>query len=340
MPTTNAKAALKLVRPEYDDEGDYIPSPEFQRRPMEQPDELAARQADEAREYMAQVRSGRNLRFPWLDLDRVVGPLLPGWLVAVGGRGKAGKTTLLRELLTAWTELGKTVVYVGTETEASVLRLTWAAVRLGVPVRDALDPACPQALYERLMADVRTQTTGPLAYRAIFGEARDATLSNLTYWIEYARIGKAHALIFDHLHRLEFGQGERWAQLGGAMRALKNMAVAARLTLVVGAQLKQGEGGSFLGEHEVPGNNSWAGSSEIQREIDVGVQVWRPFRTSVTAKEKREARDDAAKVRGLLQANTMALRVAAHRYRGEAMNECMKLCVDRDQLSSWSSRLL
>ena len=44
------------------------------------------------------------------------------------------------ELLTAWTEMGRTVVYVGTETEVALLRFVWAATRRNVPIDTALDP--------------------------------------------------------------------------------------------------------------------------------------------------------------------------------------------------------
>jgi hypothetical protein len=142
-------------------------------------------------------------------------------------------------------------------------------------------------------------------------------------------------LIFDHLGQLSLQGGDRWAQVGDAIHELKRQAVAARLTLIAGAQLTQGEGGSFLGEHEVPGNKSWAGSAEVQRTADVAIQAWRPFKLGVNAKQKREARDDASKVEGLIQQNTMAIRVSAHRYRGSAMNKCLRLRVERDQVTSY-----
>lgn len=324
------------MRDDYDDEGDYIPSREFSRR-MEQPDELASRQGDEAREYIRQVRSGKYLRLPWTDLDRLVGPLLPGWLLAVGGRGKAGKTTFLRELLTAWVELGKTVVYVGTETEASVLRLAWAATRLSIPVETAIDPHCPEETMRKLLADVALQTN-TMAYKAIFGDCQDATLADLTHWVEYARVGKADALIFDHLHRMDVGKGEQWQGFGNAVRAIKNMAKASRMVVVMGAQLTQGEGGSWLGEHEIPGNKSWAGTASIQRECDVGIQLWRPFKPGITHEQKRAAKEDESKARELVQENCMGIRIAAHRWRGQAMNRCCKLYVQNDQITSWSNR--
>jgi hypothetical protein len=299
---------------------------------------LASSQAAEAREFVAKVQAGGYLRMPWPDLDRLVGPILGGFLMAVGGRGKAGKTTLLRDCFTAWTEMGKKIVYVGTETEASILRLAWAAIRCGVPVETAIDPYCPKETMEKLLADVDTQTTGPLSYTAIFGDCANATVSELHKWVRYAEKSGADALIFDHFHRLDVGTGEQWQGQGNAVRAIKNMAKTAQLPIVMGAQLTQGEGGSWLGEHEIPGNKSWAGTSSIQREVDIGIQVWRPFKPGITAEQKRLAREDYTKVQDLVQQNVMGIRVAAHRWKGASMNQCTKLYVEQDQLHSYSAR--
>jgi hypothetical protein len=105
---------------------------------------------------------------------------------------------------------------------------------------------------------------------------------------------------------MDVGQGEQWQGMGNAVRQIKNMAKSARMVVVMGAQLTQGEGGSWLGEHEIPGNKSWAGTAAVQRECDVGIQLWRPFKPGITADQKRQAKDDEHKVRDLVQENTMA----------------------------------
>jgi KaiC/GvpD/RAD55 family RecA-like ATPase len=309
-------------------------------RPTITPSELAQVQAYDARAFMERVRAGGSLRFPWTDLDKMVGPMLPGWLIVVGGRAKAGKTTMLMELMAAWTEMRKTVVYVGTETSVALLRYIWAAVRCNVPVETAIDPACPQDVYDRIMVDVEvTQARPEVADFAIFADASHATVSELALWAGYGKMHGADALIFDHFSRLEVGQGERWQGLGQAIRQIKKLAVEADMTLVVGAQLTQGEGGSILGEHEVPGNGSWAGSSEIQRECDVGVQLWRPFKPGITGKQKQEAKEDHTKVSDLIQPGVMGVRLAAHRW-GKAPNQFCKLVVADGQISGYSGRVL
>ncbi|HEX6602355.1 MAG TPA: DnaB-like helicase C-terminal domain-containing protein, partial [Solirubrobacterales bacterium] len=200
--------------------------PEFEVDPTtESPAGLARMQAAEARQFLEEIRAGKGLRFPWTDLDRLVGPLLPGWFVAVGGRAKAGKTSLMLELLTAWTELGKVVVYVGTETEVAMLKYQWAAVRCNVPIDTAIDPDCPRDIYDRLMRDVEeTQARPDLAYRAIFADAPDATMGALAAWVGYGRDHQADALIFDHLSQLEVAPGERWQHLGDAIHQIKKLA--------------------------------------------------------------------------------------------------------------------
>jgi KaiC/GvpD/RAD55 family RecA-like ATPase len=309
-------------------------------RPAITPADLARIQAYDARAFMEKVRAGGSLRFPWSDLDRMVGPMLPGWLVVVGGRAKAGKTTVLMELLTAWTTLRKTCVYVGTETSVALLRYVWAAVRCNVPIETAIDPGCPVDIFDRVMLDVEvTQSRPEVADFAIFADAAHATVSELELWAAYGKTHGADALIFDHFSRLEVGQGERWQGLGQAIRQIKKLAVEADMTLVVGAQLTQGEGGSILGEHEVPGNGSWAGSSEIQRECDIGVQLWRPFKPGITSKQKQEAKEDHTKVSELIQPGVMGVRLAAHRW-GKAPNQFCKLWVEGGQISGYSGRVL
>ena len=299
---------------------------------------LALGQAQEARDFVEKIRSGGYLRMPWPDIDRLVQAMLPGFLVAIGGRGKAGKTTFLRDCFTAWTDIGKTVVYVGTETQAAILRLAWAGIRCNVPVETAIDPYCPQDILDRLMADVELQTTGPLARRAIFGDCTVATVAELGKWVRFAKKSGAHALIFDHFGRMARGTGEQWQQAGGDAKAIKNLAKDNELLIVMGAQLTQGEGGAWLGEHEIPGNASWAATSEIHREVDIGLQLWRPFKPGITAQQKREARDDHTKVQALVQQNVMGVRVAAHRWKGSSMNQFAKLYVEQDQLHSHTAR--
>ncbi len=325
----------RLVRDEYDDQGDYNPTSALSGREMETPVEMAERQVREARKVRDKIEAGGGLDFPWGDLSGVVGSLLPGWLVAVGGRAKAGKTLFLRECFTAWIEAGKTLVYVGTETEAASLRLAWAAVRCGLPITEGHQPSS-SANKARMDADLAEQATN-LAKRAIFASMQDGTVEELAYWVQYARVAKAHGLLFDHVHRMEVGKGERWQGMGDAVRAIKNMARDGQLLVVAGAQLKTADG-DVLSENIVPGSGSWAETSNLQRECDVAIQLWKPLKPGVSAQQMREARLDVSKKAELVQQGIMGIRVAAHRWRGEMMDKYVRLVVANDQIASWTAR--
>lgn len=319
---------LALVPPEPEDDFSGLP-----------PEPDPAQQVRDAMAFLGEVGSGKALSLPWADLSGVVGPLLPGWLVVVGGRGKGGKTTFLHNLLSAWVEFGKRVLYVGTEQPAAIMRILWACQRTGRPVETTIDRYVRGETDPAVEADLREQKAEPLATQAIFGDAPNGTVDELRFWCAYAKETRRDVFIFDHLHRLNTGDGDNaWTAFGGAVRDIKNMARDHGLLVVTAAQLKAGATGYLLGDHEAPGNSSWYGGLRIQQEADLALQVWRPLRKGVTEQEKREAKDDGA-VKALVQQNVMAVRVAASRYRASANGEVRRLCVRDGRLESFSARV-
>lgn len=298
----------------------------------------AAAQVEDARAFLADIRSGAGLFMPWPDLAGLVGRLLPGWFVVVGGRATGGKTTMLLNLLSAWVEYGKRVVYVGTEQPASVLRIVWAAQRLGVPVDRLMGETIGPGLAQRLEQDLAAQREPDFAMQAQLIDAPNGSLGELEERIAFARAVKADVLVFDHLHRLDTGSGEAaWLSFAAAVREVKNMARDFGLLLIAGAQLKYGEGGPLLGAHEAPGDSSWYGGLKIQQEADVALQLWRPFRAGVS-REDREAARASGNAKPLVQENVMAVRVAKHRYRNQSMNEVRRLVVRDGRLESFTGR--
>jgi hypothetical protein len=298
------------------------------------PGELHSNAADEAADWSYRVATGGYLGFPWGAVNAIVGPLLPGWLVLVGGRGKAGKSTFLRETFNSWvSDFGKRVLYVGTEQGAGILKLLWAALRLQAPAEAAIDPKHPRHM--ECLNDVQ-QGQAKIADRAIIVAEPDLTIDGFVRWARYAYREKCDVLMLDHFHRLEVGNARDGREnRAAAIRRIKNVAAQSNMLIVAAAQMKNGEGGT-LGEYEVPGSNAWAETAELRREADVAVQVWRPFRGGVTRKEKQAARDDPAKLVKIVAQNTMAVRCDAHRYRDAAPYMAARLRVTDGQISSWS----
>ncbi len=285
--------------------------------------------------YSRRLTEGGCLRFPWRDIHELVGDIMPGWLVLWGARAKGGKSTALRAVFNQWVTLGHRVVYVGTEQRAAVLKLLWACERLQFPGSVAFDVHDPR--HELVLRDV-TEAQGDLADRGILVADPGLTLAGFIEWARYAFKVKARALILDHFHRLECEAGE---QQGQAIRDIKNAAEKSGMVILAAAQLKQGEGGP-LGEYEVPGPHSWSGTAGLQRECDVALQSWRPFKPNIERGQKQAAKDDPEKLAEIIQPNVMAVRVAAHRYehrQDEATgHRAARLFVRDGLLYGWGQR--
>ncbi len=287
---------------------------------------------DEAMDFSYHLAMGSGLPMPWSAVDRFVGKLLPGWLVLIGARAKGGKSSLMRELLQSWVcDFGKKVLYVGTEQNAGILRMLWAATRLGLDPEAAIDASHPD--HFTLMADVQ----GPqaeLADRAIIIAQQDLNLAEFTRWARVAYRQKCDVLMLDHFHRLASEGRDKWQGRDDAIRSIKNIASKSKMLVVAAAQMKNAEGP--LGEFEVPGAASWAETSGLRREADVALQAWRPLRPNLTRKAKSAAKDDGMCMADLIQPNTMAIRCDAHRYRPSAPYSAAKLHVANSRISSWS----
>jgi hypothetical protein len=282
------------------------------------PYELNRRAAEDAEDFSLNVAINSGLRAPWPDLDALIGmPFLPGWLVLFGARAKSGKSSLMRGLFQAWTELQRRVLYVGTEQDAFILHLLMAAERLGVSPRIALDPTKPE--HFRCLRAVDEWVESPQGKLSAIVSEADLSLGRFTYWCRYAYQHGFSAVLLDHFNRTGGTgvQADRNGVRSDDVRQIKTLAVKSGMTICAAAQLRQGEGGALLGLYEVPGPGSWAETANLRRECDVAVQAWRPFKPGVKPGMKMMARDNPQRLGEIIQRNVMALRVDAHRYNPE-----------------------
>jgi hypothetical protein len=285
--------------------------------------------------YSEQLAKGGHLRFPWRDVDEIVGPLLPGRLILWGARRKGGKSTVLRTVFNEWVNLGHRVVFVGTEQEAAILKLLWACERLQLPEEVAFDTNDPR--HADVLEDVMVGQA-KMADRAILVADPGLTLDRFIGWARYAFKLKARALILDHFHRFDCQAGE---EQYAAIREIKRVASLSQMVFLVAAQLNQGEGGSLLGHYEVPGPSSWAGTANLEREADVAIQAWQPFVRNIERDQKQAAREDPEKLAGIVQENVMAIRVSARRYRhadAPPQHTVARLYVRDGMLCGWGQR--
>jgi hypothetical protein len=292
--------------------------------------------ASEYARWADSIKRGGHLGLPWHAIHRMVGPLLPSWLVLIGGRAKGGKSTLMRAIFDAWVmEFKKKIMLVGTEQQAGLVRALWACLRLRVSQEAAINPKHPD--YPRVMEDVTsTQGKDGLTDRAIIVAEPSITVETFKQWARVAYKEKCDAILFDHFHRLEDDGPSQNRSRNSAIREIKNIATTSNMVVMVAAQLKNGEG-RLLGEFEVPGYDSWAETAGLRRECDVAIQCWRPFVSGVTRAQKAEAKDNPAKLAEIVQENTMAVRLDCHRYGNASAAKAARLTVNEGELTSWGA---
>ena len=102
-------------------------------------DEASQQVADAAR--FLNLTSDDFLRWPWRDLDELVGGMAPGTVHFVVCPSKGGKTTLCRSAAAHWIRAGKRVYYAGLEMKATALRTMYAADDCGVDPGDVMSGA-------------------------------------------------------------------------------------------------------------------------------------------------------------------------------------------------------
>ena len=201
------------------------------------------------------MAQGGYLGLPWGGINRLVGAIHPGFFVLVGARSKSGKSTFLREVFNSWvSDFNKRVLYVGTEQDAAILALLWAALRCRAPLTAVMEADHP--LDMDLLRDVEIEQE-KIADRAMIVAEPDLSLDGLLRWGRYAWSAGFDVLMLNHFHRLDPGPGDVWQGRAAAARQIKNMATAGQMIVVAAAQLRDAESG-MLGHYEVPGSSSWA----------------------------------------------------------------------------------
>lgn len=313
-------------------EFDYIDPNEYERDTMPSLDRAA--QVRRAQDFVAKVRAAKGFRFHWAAMDRMVGVLLPTWLVTIGARPKGGKTTTLMNLFDGWTDQGIRCAYLGTETGVESLTVLFACISSGVDFDAYVEGEASDIECARVDAHLKRQA-GSLAETALFGECRGATVDGVIERAAELVGAGARIILLDYLQRLEprNAQQTEYGVVSEACRRFKDFAEKYNVLWVQGAQLNMGPG--LCAEYEVPGNGSWYMGKRPQQESDVALQQWRPFRKGITKEQKQQANDGEIEVTTLVQTETMAVRVAAHRWRQNAAGQATRLRIGNGQIHDW-----
>ena len=304
-------------------------------------DTLRSYQDTRRRNQGLQVEACRNLERPpavtpwgWLDFDHTFGGLVAGWLTVIGGRPGSGKTTLLLNLLDSLWSARVPTLYLGTETAAAVLVTQWAALRAGIPILDVFEgrlngqqPALTAGVTELMGQDQVT-----------FSQVTRLDLSRLSaeiVWAYEARKGPApKVIILDHLHRVTQDREE----LEQLAQELKSLATERDCAMVVAAQLNRDTEQRRWDLYTPPSMGRYKGSAAIEENADVGLGLYRPLKLEVGSQQRRAVDQGRASLAELVDVGVLACVCTKHRWRGDALNQTVRLRLADGRLRSLTIR--
>lgn len=250
------------------------------------------------------------------DVDRIIGPFAPGKLVIVLARPSMGKTTFAMGIASrpAWRERG--FVYFPTEEEGAAAQLRYAAACAGVHPGNAVEGLIPTDEKERVaraLAHVRTGT-------AFFRDMARPTVMAVQKAAHDAAERGLSLLIVDHAHRMALAETEsQRVSLEQTIRALKDVAVQARVTLLLMAQAKRPTG--KLDRMSCPGLSDGSGTAAIEQEGDTVLGLFRPLVKGLNKADREDFNSGQRPVTDAIIPHVMGVEVLKFRRNGDKVGE-------------------
>jgi len=201
---------------------------------------------------------GDDIRFPWQNVDKIVGALEPGWLIVLQAVPKIGKTTFCLNTCYSISETGKPCLLFCLEMNPiRLLERAISGVR-GKRVKDLTD------------VDIMMAKAQMCKLPLYFGHTSDITPQKIYETIRYAvrRFG-IRLVVFDHLHFLCRDVNHSTAEVGHVIRDLKLLFEELHVPGIVIAHPKKTD------LHEVPGLYAARQSGEIAGDCDVLISLYR-----------------------------------------------------------------
>lgn len=311
------------------------PKREHLRLHDEQPESLEAernRLGHEAAQLLTADRS-REPGSGFLDLDRIIGPFAPGQLVVVLARQGVGKTTFAMSMAArpCWRERG--FVYYPTEEEGAAAQIRYAATMAGVHPGSAVEGLLDASDKDAVALALRDLRKGPYFFR---DKSRPSTLGVRMAAHEAASKGLT-LLVVDHAHRMALDDAEsKTVSLENAVRALKDIAVESRLTLLVMAQARRRQG--YLDHMSCPRTDESLGTSAFEQEANTMLGVFRPTVAGLSKVDRQEFNDGLRPLKDALLPNTMGVEVLKFRRNGDKVGERALLHCENGIVTDRSAR--
>lgn len=267
-----------------------------------------------------------RVRFPYAGVHRLTGAMNPGRVVFLCANTGQGKTTFLLDLFDRWTEDGYRIAYEGTEQEGSELRIKWAALRVGCPSgiainNDWTDIPNGAEMRDRVHRELEI-IDREYADSVYFSEERFVTLAKIERACERAADMGRHALIIDHIDRIDVGESD--SEYRGTKKLVRRLTELARdcgLLLLVASQLnREARKGDRISAYYPPQLHHMRGGGSKEEEASIVLGLWRPIRNAHANEGPKEfaallkqARAGTLSPKDVLENGTMGVVLLKHR---------------------------
>lgn len=294
----------------------------------------AAEMADE--QHLAATRrlaedTSRYARFPFPDVDALVGALAPEEMWFLLGRTGHGKSLFLQTACDHFVaEQRRRVLYIGTEQNPEILKIKWACLRAGVFPKLVLKPTKEQRAgmdYHLAMDRVAEE----LEYVRQLGRDRYAMFATSKYinrpelkrWVTGAvKQYGCELVIVDHIDEVDHGDGRNSRHENTeTLNLIQLLAKTHHIPFLIASQCRRLQDRGML--FTPPTLEDLAENNNKERKASYVLTVWRPLRRGVTKKDIAAVRLGQANESALYEPDTMGFKVLKTR---EDTGELGKMC--------------
>jgi replicative DNA helicase len=296
------------------------------------PAELARQQVQEAVARGRMDLTGAP-RFAWRSLDRLIGPLLPGYFLTVGALQGNGKSAFLMSHMDASAEAGTASLYVPLEVDPHECRTQWACWKLGLSYlyyKRQEWGYLPDNAREAVEATLEEQIVNPFIH---FAPDRRITLTGLEKWVRWAHANLGvRQVILDHFHRMDHGadQASHRLAVGEAARRLRDIGRELEIVMIAACQLNRSL--DPFDAYKPPVASRVRDSSGLQDEPNVTLMISRVLDPAASKEQLTDVRDGTLEEWRVALPNVMEVTCRKHRDDGAALNRRVRLAVENGRV--------
>ena len=205
-----------------------------------------------ADKYRDSPQNGEAVRTGYPSIDKIMSPIWPGQLVAIGGRTSVGKTSLALGISLNVAKAGRQVVFTSTDKSSSEIRYRLLSMETGIPLERLSDPRLRNSLFKSREWDLVTDVGDQLRYLPFciddnFPQTMDGVSRKARDWTQ--KKGGLGLLVVDGLQTMAsyaLGQSNREQQMDeiieGIVNDLKTLAMTLSCGVLVCSQISGGPG--------------------------------------------------------------------------------------------------